>query len=82
MRNVDGVPFKFHNKINNASIPIGPELTRVSPRALTLLLTFEDSTIPNKIKITKITVNVSIALLIIFQNSIILIPCYVLLHRN
>ena len=78
--NVDGVPFKYHNKINNVSIPIGPELTRVSPSALTLLLTFEDSTIPNKIKITKITVNVSNALLIIFQNSIILIPSYVLLN--
>ena len=45
----------------------------------TLLFTFEENTIPNR---TKIAVAVSTALFILFQNSIILIHCFVLLHGN
>tara|TARA_B110000027_G_C16076817_1_gene281749 strand:+ start:358 stop:705 length:348 start_codon:yes stop_codon:yes gene_type:complete len=49
--NVDNVPFIFHNKINNVSIPKGSEFKRLSPSSNKLLLTFEDITNPKRIKI-------------------------------
>jgi hypothetical protein len=60
--NVDGVPFKYHNKINNVSIPKRPEFIRLSPSSNKLLLTFEDSTSPNRIKITITALKVVTAL--------------------
>ena len=60
--NVDVVPFKYHNKINNVSIPKGPEFIKLSPSSNKLLLTFEDSTSPKRIKITIKALNVVTAL--------------------
>ena len=60
--NVDGVPFKYHNKINNVSIPKGPEFKKLSTSSNKLLLTFEDSASPKRIKITITAFNVLTAL--------------------
>ena len=78
LSNVDGAPFKYHNKIDNVIIPTGPELKKLSPSSNKLLLTFEDSTIPKRTKITKTSFN----FLTVFKKLSIIIPCFVLLYRN
>lgn len=80
--NTDGVPFKYHNKINNITIPIGPAFKRLCPSTKKLLLTFEDKTIPKRTKITKIAINTSATLPIIFQIFIIIFVCFAQLCHN
>ena len=57
--NVNRMSLKYQNKINNKITPSGPELKKGSKK---LLLIFEDSNIPKKIKITKIALSVFNAL--------------------
>ena len=80
--NIDGTPLKYHNKINNTTIPIGPAFIRLCPSAKKLLLAFEDRT--NPIKVTKITiaVNALAALPIVFQIFIIVFLCFAQLCHN